>query len=178
MSAETRIRLTRILALLAVVAISVYIFSIRERAAEFERFGYAGIFIICFMAYATVFLPAPGIAVVAAMGGVFDPLWVAVVAGFGAACGEMVGYLAGYSGRGLAEKTGLYHRLVDWTRRYGMWAVFGLSAIPNPVFDIAGAAAGTLKMPIPKFFAACLAGELVKMAIFSYGGSAILEWIG
>ena len=178
MTAKDRVLLARILALAAVIAISVFIFSIRDRAAEFEEYGYAGVFAISFMAYATVILPAPGVALIAAIGGVLNPLWVGLVAGLGAAGGEMVGYAAGYSGRGLVEKAKLYERLVNLTRRYGLIVVFVLAAIPNPVFDMAGAAAGTLKMRIGPFFLACWAGETIKMLLFAYGGSKLLELLG
>ncbi|MFN2237428.1 MAG: hypothetical protein ACK2U1_24615, partial [Anaerolineales bacterium] len=65
--------LARILALVAVIGISIFVFSIRDRADEFAVYGYPGIFVIAFLANATVLLPAPGIAVVFAMGAVFNP---------------------------------------------------------------------------------------------------------
>jgi len=55
--------------------------------------------------------------------------------------------------------------------------VFVFSAIPNPLFDLAGAAAGTLKMPVIKFFLACWAGETVKMTFFALGGSKLLGFL-
>ena len=59
--------LARVLSLIFVIAISVYIFSIRDKAQELAIYGYPGIFVLSFMAYATVFLPAPGVAVVFTM---------------------------------------------------------------------------------------------------------------
>ena len=79
--------LTRILALVLVIGISVYIFSIRDQAEELAIYGYPGIFLLAFLAYATVILPAPGIAIVFAMGAVFNPLGVALCAGSGASLG-------------------------------------------------------------------------------------------
>jgi uncharacterized membrane protein YdjX (TVP38/TMEM64 family) len=114
------------------------------------------------------------VAIVVAMGAVFNPLWIGVVAGAGAACGEVVGYIAGYSGQGIVEKAKIYKRLEYYTRKFGPLAVFVLSAIPNPLFDLAGAAAGALKMHVAKFFLACWAGETVKMMFFAYGGAALL----
>lgn len=175
---KTRQVATRMLAFLVVVAISFYIFTIRDQAEKFEGYGYLGVFTIAFMAYATVFLPAPGVAVIATMGGIFNPLWVGIVAGLGAALGEIVGYLAGYSGQGIAEKMKVYKQLVTFTQKFGPIAVFVLAAIPNPVFDIAGAVAGTLKMPVLRFFMACWAGETIKMMVFSYGGAKIIDLLG
>lgn len=174
MTEKNRLLFSRILALIGVIAISVFIFAIRDRAVEYKKYGYVGVFIISFMAYATVILPAPGVALIAAISTVMNPLWVGVVAGLGAAGGEIVGYAAGYSGRGLAEKAKMYERLVSLTNRFGLWVVFILAVIPNPIFDLAGAAAGTLKMRIVPFFLVCWAGETLKMLAFAYGGSRLL----
>ena len=88
----------RVLALLAVIGISALVFSIRNRVDEFAAYGYPGIFLIAMLANATVLLPAPGVAVVFAMGSVFNPIWVGLAAGTGGALGELSGYLAGFSG--------------------------------------------------------------------------------
>jgi uncharacterized membrane protein YdjX (TVP38/TMEM64 family) len=167
----------RLLALLFVIAISVYIFSIRDRAQELEKYSYPGIFLISFMAYATVFLPAPGTAVVFAMGAVFNPLIVALVAGIGAALGELTGYLAGYSSQPVIERANVYQRMVSWLTKYGSIAVLILSAIPNPFFDITGLAAGALKMPVFKFLFLTWIGETIKMLVISYAGSSSLNLI-
>ena len=98
----------RALALLAVIAITVYIYSIRDSVEEFAAYGYPGIFLIALMANATVFLPAPGVAVVFAMGSIFNPLGVALAAGAGGALGELSGYLAGFSGQVVIERTNVF----------------------------------------------------------------------
>ena len=56
-----RRNLLRILALLVVIAISIYIFSIRDQAQELAKYGYPGIFLLSILANATVLLPAPGV---------------------------------------------------------------------------------------------------------------------
>ena len=163
---------------LAVIAISIWIYSIKDQAAQLAAYGYPGIFIIAMLANATVFLPAPGVAVVFAMGSIFNPLLVALFAGTGAALGELVGYLAGYSGQGIVENTQMFARIEPWVRRYGLFAIFILAALPNPFFDIAGVAAGILKIPIGKFFIACWLGQLIKMFAFAYAGSVSISWLG
>jgi membrane protein YqaA with SNARE-associated domain len=87
MKPGTRLLVTRILALVFVIAISVFIFIFRDQAVKLATYGYIGIFILSFLAYATVFLPAPGVAVVFAFGAVYNPFIVALVAGTGAALG-------------------------------------------------------------------------------------------
>ncbi len=175
MKPRTRLVVTRILALLFVIALSVFIFINRDQAVKLASYGYIGIFVLSFLAYATVFLPAPGVAVVFAFGAIYNPFILALVAGTGAALGEFVGYLAGYSGQGLAEKTKIYVRLEGWMRKNGFLTVFVLSAIPNPVFDMAGVIAGALKMPVLKFLGSCWLGETIKMLIFSFAGSAVIN---
>jgi uncharacterized membrane protein YdjX (TVP38/TMEM64 family) len=162
---------------IAVVAISLWIFSIRDQAAQLAAYGYPGIFFIAMLANATVFLPAPGVAVVFAMGSIFTPWLIALFAGTGAAIGELVGYLAGYSGQGLVEKSDVFVRIEPWVKKYGVFAIFVFSALPNPFFDIAGVAAGILKMPIVQFFVACWLGQLVKMFAFAYAGSISINWL-
>ena len=169
--------LLRVVALLVVIGITVYIYNIRDRVEEFERFGYAGIFLIALMANATVLLPAPGVAIIYAMGAVFNPLWVGLAAGTGGALGELSGYLAGFSGQAVVENTDIYNRFQPWVDRYGGWAILVLSAIPNPFFDVAGIAAGIAKMPVQTFLVFTWAGQIIKMTLFAIAGHYSLQWI-
>lgn len=176
MSSNRRLNFLRILALLIVIAISVYIFTIRDQAEELAVYGYPGIFLLSFLAYATVILPAPGVAVVFTMGAIFNPIGVALAAGAGAALGETTGYLAGFSGQAVIERYDLYETLTRWMTKNGPLTVLVLSAIPNPFFDLAGITAGALKMPWKRFLFWCWTGETFKMLIFAYAGSTALEW--
>ena len=172
-----RINLFRIIALFAVIGITVYIYSIRGRIEEFAAYGYPGIFTIALLTNATVLLPAPGVAVVYAMGGIFHPLGVTLAAGTGGAIGELSGYLTGFSGQAVVERTQLFERVQPWIIKYGPWAIFVLAAIPNPFFDTAGIVAGISKMPIGRFFLACWGGQLIKMGLFAYAGAYSLNLI-
>ncbi len=175
MNTNTRTTILRVIAVLAVIGISVYVFTIREHVDEFAAYGYPGIFLIALLANATVFLPAPGIAIVFAMGSVFHPLGVALAAGMGGALGELSGYLAGFGGGAVVEKTAAYARVQPKVQKWGGWAVLVLAAIPNPFFDLAGVAAGASKMPVWKFLVYCWIGQTLKMAIFAYAGKASLK---
>jgi membrane protein DedA with SNARE-associated domain len=166
-----RLTLLRLLSLLAVIAISAYVFSVRERAGELAAYGYPGIFLISLLANATVLLPAPGLAIVFTMGGVFHPAAVALAASTGGALGELSGYLAGFSGQAVIERTDIYERATPWIEKYGWFAIFVFAAIPNPFFDLAGIAAGAMKMPVPRFLLACWFGQTLKTLAFAYTGS-------
>jgi uncharacterized membrane protein YdjX (TVP38/TMEM64 family) len=174
MSPRHRLLLLRILALVFVVGISIFVYIIRDKAEQLQGYGYLGIFLVAFLAYATVLLPAPGIAVVFTWGSVFHPAGIALAAGAGAALGELSGYLAGFSGQAVMEKAAIYQRLAGFMQSKGGLAVLLLSAIPNPFFDLAGAAAGALKMPLRKFLFWCWIGETIKMLFFAYAGATSL----
>jgi membrane protein DedA with SNARE-associated domain len=169
--------LLRIFAILVVIGITVYIYSIRDRVEEYAALGYPGIFLIALLTNATVLLPAPGVAIVYAMGGIFNPLGVTVAAGTGGALGELSGYLAGFSGQAVVEHTKFVSRVQPWVQKYGPWAILVLAAIPNPFFDTAGIIAGILRMPVGRFLLACWAGQLVKMGLFAFAGYYSLDWL-
>jgi membrane protein YqaA with SNARE-associated domain len=163
--------ITRIIVLIFVVAISIFIFSIRDQIQDLENYGYIGIFVISFLAYATVILPAPGVAIVFSMGAVFNPLIVALVAGMGASLGELVGYLAGFGSQPAIERLKIYDQMVIWLKKYGSVIILLISAVPNPFFDVTGIAAGGLKMPVYKFMLWTWLGETIKMLAFAYAGA-------
>lgn len=164
----------RIVAILIVIALTVFIYSVRDQAEELQEYGYLGIFIISFMTNATVLLPAPGIALVFAMGAVFNPIYIALAAGAGGALGELSGYLAGFSGQAIVDRTNVYERFHNWIEKYGFFAILILAALPNPFFDVAGVAAGILKMPLPRFLLAVWIGVTIKMFLFAWVGSTSL----
>jgi len=171
------INILRFFALLFVLAITIYIYSIRDHIQEFAVYGYPGIFIIALLANATVLIPAPGIAVVFAMGGIFNPLAIALIAGTGGALGELSGYLAGFGGQAVVERTDIYNRIHPWVEKYGGWAILVFAAIPNPLFDLAGIAAGVSKMPIWRFLLFCWIGQILKMGFFAFTGAYSLNWL-
>ncbi len=172
-----RLQAARAVALIAVVAITVYVYSIRDQADQLKQYGYPGLFLLSILANATVILPAPGLAITFAAGGVFSPFWVGVIAGAGAALGEMTGYLAGFSGQAVIENRKLYDRLEGWMKRYGRPTIFVLAALPNPFFDLGGMCAGALKMPVTRFLFWCTLGKITKMMVVAYAGAYSIEWL-
>ena len=175
MNPKTRLTLIRIAALAIVIGLTVLIFINRDKADALAAYGYPGIFLLAFLAYATVLLPAPGLAVVFTMGAVFNPIGVALAASSGAALGEISGYLAGFSGQAVVENLQLYQRMNGWMVKNGPLTVLVLAVIPNPVFDLVGVAAGILKMPLPKFLFWCFIGQVIKMMVFAFVGSSSLN---
>ena len=126
----------RVLAVMLVIAISVYVFTIRDQAPELARYGYPGIFLLSILSNATVLLPAPGILFVFAMGAVFNPFWVAVAAGAGSAIGELSGYLAGFGGQMIVQNVAVYQRIVNRMQSHpciDLLMVFALAFPSQPI---------------------------------------------
>jgi uncharacterized membrane protein YdjX (TVP38/TMEM64 family) len=174
-NSKTRLKIIRILVLLFVIGLSAFLFLIREQISHLQGYGYAGIFLMSILANATIIVPLPGIFLTSAMGAVFHPFWVAVAAGLGAALGELSGYMAGFSGQGIIERTRWSDQLESWMRRYGNITILVLSFIPNPLVDMAGMTAGALKLPVHRFLIWSAIGKILKMMMFAYGGAAILD---
>lgn len=175
MTKDQRLKIARILALVFVIGLTIILYLKRDYVRELEALGYPGIFLISLLANATLILPVPGVLFTSAMGAVFNPIWVALAAGSGAALGELSGYLAGFSGQGIIERTRWSDRVESWMRKYGPITIVVLSFVPNPIFDIAGITAGALKMPLFQFMLFCWIGKVLKMLLFAYGGSAIIK---
>jgi membrane protein YqaA with SNARE-associated domain len=161
------------------LTISVLIFLYRDRVAEFASYGYLGLFLVSVVGNATILLPVPSLAATFVAGGILNPLLVGVVSGAGMAIGELSGYLAGYGGSAIiaVEDQGRYQRLESWMRRYGALTIFVLSVIPNPLFDLAGIAAGALHYPVWRFLLVCFLGKTVKGLVLAFAGARSLEWI-
>jgi membrane protein DedA with SNARE-associated domain len=175
MSSKLRLNLLRALILIGVIALTVYLISIRDQVKQLGAYGYPGIFLVSILANATIIVPLPGILLTSAMGAVFNPFWVAIAAGLGAALGELSGYLAGFSGQAVIENTKRYELMTNWMRKYGDITILVLAFIPNPVFDVAGMIAGALKMKPTKFLFYCAVGKILKMMLFAYTGASLFN---
>lgn len=168
------LNIIRVIVLLAVIALTVFLVIKQEEIQALKAYGYPGIFLFSILANATIFVPVPGVMFTSAMGAVFNPLFVSIAAGTGAALGELSGYMAGFSGQAVVEGSERYQRVVRWMEKYGDITILVLAFIPNPLFDLAGIIAGILKMPIWKFLIYCVIGKILKMIIFAYAGNWVM----
>lgn len=166
----TKERFLQILALACSITLTVLVFVYRDVVVELQVYGYLGIFILSIITSSSIVVPVPGWIVVAALGAVLNPVLVGVISGFGGTIGELTGYALGYGGRIAVDKGKLYERMVRWMKRWGSLTIFVLALIPNPVFDVAGAAAGLLRFPVWKFLIMGAAGRIPKHILFAYIG--------
>ena len=169
--------------LVAIGIILGIVFFYRYNPDIFERletYGYLGVFLISIFFNATIIFPLSNISVIISMGATLGvPLFVGLAGGSGAAIGELTGYLAGRSGQGLFRKSKIYLRLEGWVKRWGWIAIFIMSIFPA-IFDIVGLIAGALRMPLWRFFLACMAGRIISYTIIAYTadwGFKLIPWL-
>jgi len=156
-----------------IVAVAFYISS---DIAVLGGYGYAGAFLIALLSSATIIFPAPGWAIIVAMGGGYDPVLLGLAAGVGSAIGEMTGYLAGEGARsaldGRIKETA---RIRAFVERYGVFGIAALAFIPNPLFDVAGIIAGSLRMKWWLFLVSCAAGRVLRYVLLAAIGAFTLD---
>jgi len=159
------------------IGIAIVIYATRDMVQKYAEYGYLGVLIISILGNATLIFPAPSFTVVA-FGAVLNPYLVGILAGCGAAVGEMTGYTLG---RGMSpnldESTtvaGLGAKQMQWLRwlrpkfqRWGVIVIFVLAAIPNPIFGMGGILAGIARMPWWKFLIAAALGKTVRFTLLS-----------
>jgi membrane protein DedA with SNARE-associated domain len=180
-SSWNRDRILQVVSLLLVILLVALLIwqqdNIRDFAvvlAKYWGLKYLAIFLISLAASATLIIPIPGLAITSVIGAIsispWDPLFIGIASGLGASIGESTGYMLGYSGRMAIPDNKSYERVVGWMSKWGTLTVFLLALLPNPLFDLAGIAAGVLKYPIWKFILIGAAGRLPKHILFAYLG--------
>ncbi len=159
-----------------------------ERLAELKNYVYLGAFLVSVLGNATIILPGAVLVILTEIGvvlypvtGPVGPIMVGLVGGGGAAIGEITGYLAGFSGRGIVGKVKTYDRLVAWVEKWGAVAIFFFSMVPL-VFDLVGIVAGVLRVPLWKFLLACWLGRtILYVGIIlgaAWGWKTVLPYFG
>jgi membrane protein YqaA with SNARE-associated domain len=162
------------LAILALLVCYVAFVAALWLAGRFEAgvLGYPGVWLFSLISSSSIVLPVPGLAAVCAgatpaVG--LNPAVLGVVAASAEALGEMTGYLAGVAGGSIVERSRRYPQVRDWVVRRGGIVFFLMSTFPNPLFDIVGIAAGSVRYPVARFLAFTFAGKAVKSTWIAFG---------
>ena len=198
----SKIRLPRRFALLAgtllvgaVAVFAVVPFLVDVDKETVRSFGYPGIFLVNVLGTGTVFVPVPGLTLIGQILIVegprdlgLHPVGVVALGSLGMTVGEVTGYVTGRLGRrvseaeqisvrgGIGKRLRRVGRLVDrLMARYGVATLFVLSAIPNPIFEIAGVTAGAVRMSIWRFLVAVGMGKTVRVIMLVIIGDAFLD---
>jgi membrane protein YqaA with SNARE-associated domain len=181
-----------LLLLLVVVAVLF-----REQIQQAQAYGYAGVFVVGILCGFTI-IPAPTLLMVFTMGGVLNPLYVGLVAGFGAAVGGITVYMTG-AGMGTiwsklrprqettsslirrntrlsrsklwVKAEAFYNQMVKWMEgKGGSWTLFITSAMIISPFYFAGIAAGSLRIGLLRFFLISWAGKTIRYITVAFAG--------
>jgi membrane protein YqaA with SNARE-associated domain len=145
------------------------------------QYGYLGIFLISLIGAMSIFVPIPYPVVIFILGGFpeFDPLLIAVAAGFGSAIGEFSGYLLGVGGRKVISDK--YKKKVDFItklfKKYGSVAIFIFALTPLPD-DLLFIPLGIMRYSLLRAFIPALLGKFFSNLIIAYSGRLSLEIIG
>ncbi len=157
------------------LGLSIGFFSLKDYLKDLTSLGLLGIFLINFVSSSTFFVSGPAFLTVIAGGSIYPPFLVALIASLGAAFGDMVAFLLGYSGRTLSEhrlKKKIWFRVLeDLFKAYGSIFVFIIAVIPNPFFDAVGLIAGVLGFKPLKFFGLTFFGRLTRFIILALIGA-------
>lgn len=162
--------------------LSIVFFLAGINLAQLNSYGYGGLFVVSLVSAASIVVPMPGLAAVTGAGALLDPvlgipvpILVGLVAGPAEALGECTGYAAGYGGSALFRDRAFYPRVQRWMARRGAVTMFLLSSFPNPLLDVAGVAAGAVKLDFWRFFTGVLAGKVLKNVYLASGGLVAAE---
>jgi membrane protein YqaA with SNARE-associated domain len=164
-----------IFGIVSTVAMIVAIIYFHDEVGQLQQYGYLGAFIISILGGATVIIPVPMLAVVAALGAVMEYPWLV---GLSAALGELIGALAIYmtghgaghalsrSKHGRIQKA--YDKLLQLMEKRGSLTLFVVTAIVNPFFYPAALACGALRFGLKRYIIIVLIGKIIKCMTIVY----------
>lgn len=202
-SRNGRIAVALLIALLVLVPslalLLLPVFGVDLSEGRFATLGYTGVFVANLASTATVFIPVPGLTAAgqtlindqgAAQSGIPRVVLIGLLGGTGMALGEVTAYAAGAVGSQVAREgevqlprmvRPVVERVVGWVNwlmaRYGFLTLLVLSAIPNPVFELAGITAGAVRMNFWKFMAAVFIGKNARGLLLAFLGFYGLKFL-
>ena len=146
----------------------------------FGDYAYAGVFVLTFLANASVVIPIPYVPIFLRVAETVPSVALLVfAAAVGSMLGESVAFFVGRAGKSvLAENSRIYRwmeRVVHHPILSGL-LLFVLSAPLNPLFDVAGLAAGALGLSYRIFATAVLLGRVVRFAVIVWIGLGIARF--
>lgn len=135
------------------------------------QYGYFGIFLISLIGALSIFFPIPYTVIIFTLGGQFEPVWIALAAGTGAAIGEFSGYLLGIGGRKVISEK--YKKkmafLVKVFNKYGPITIFVFALTPLPD-DLLFIPLGVMRYSIVKTLIPAFIGKVCMNLIVAYAG--------
>lgn len=170
---QTFIRLAILAAVVAAVLLTVFL----RAHLNLDQVGYGAVALAALVASGGLLVPVPALATACTAATFLNPAFIGLIAGSVGTVGELTGYFLGSTGRRAISQTRLYIKLESWMARRGWLVLLVLSVIPNPIFDVAGIAAGALHYPIWRFLVVVWVGKVTKFLILAYACSQGADWL-
>ena len=137
----------------------------RNQITKLAGFGYAGAFVLALIGNAAITVPVPWVFPVAAMGAVYNPVWIALIAALGAAIGETAPYILGRRVALHAGPSGIVRTMNALSTVKKFWIISG-SAF-SPVMSYPGFVGGMMRFPVWATCAITLAAEFTKVFLIT-----------
>ena len=170
--------------LVLAVAFAVVVWSLKSYISALKLAGYPGVFFLNFLGAVSMVLPVPGILSLCGLSVALHPFVLGALAGLGETLGETSGYAVGFGGDTIFERFAVYRnlrpRVQRWMEKRGALVLFLVSAIPNPIVDVVGIAAGSVRYPFLRFMLIVLSGKIIKGLMIAYTcqyGVTLLPWV-
>jgi len=144
----------------------------------FLHFSYLGIFLLSLVGAMSIFVPIPYTLVIFQLGASLDPFLLMISGGFGAAIGELSGYVLGYYGRKIVSQERLRKMsyLIKAFGRYLPIAMFFFAFTPLPD-DLLFIPLGVLKYKLWKVFIPSLLGKMLMCFTLAMAGRIGIDLI-
>jgi membrane protein YqaA with SNARE-associated domain len=150
------------------------------------QYGYFGIFLLSLIGAVSIIFPIPYTVVIFTLAGiknegswVFEPVLMAIAAGFGSAIGEFSAYLLGFGGRkAIGERYKKKMQIIAKVfNKYGPIVIFAFSLTPLPD-DLLFIPLGVMRYSIIRAFIPALLGKFLMNLIVAYSGRFSVGLIG
>lgn len=167
-----------LIGLLMAAAFSTPYILFGEQVREMAIVGYVGLFLACLLSNVSILIPSSATVIVLAAATTLNPWFCIFCGGLGTALGEQSSYVCGLIGT-VAFDTSIdrNRKMLETLRNHAFLTVFLFAFVPLPVFDIAGIAAGAIRMNWWKYTLAAVFGKTLKFLLAVLGIFYIVPWI-
>lgn len=143
-----------------------------------HQYGYFGVFLISLIGALSIVFPIPSTLIIYLIGAVLDPFLIGISGGFGAALGEISGYVLGYYGRAVIseERQRKMNFMLKVFSRYGTVAIFLFALTPLPD-DLLFIPLGIMRYKFIKAFIPSVLGKIFMYFILAVGGQLSINVI-
>lgn len=159
-------------------AFSIPYILFREQVRKMAIVGYVGLFLACSVSNVSILIPSSATVIVLAAATTLNPWFCILCGGLGTALGEQSSYVCGLIGViGFDASIDRNQKMLEALRNHAFLTVFLFALVPLPVFDIAGIAAGAIRMNWGKYTLAAVFGKTLKFLIAVVGIFYIVPWM-